>query len=143
MQRKLLPYLFLISLLNFTCNFKNAQNEEIKINSQPIDTIKDLAQFKFLVDDYLKIMKQRDSSISNMVILVKISNSISSYNLEGEEPYYTFQTKFDQEYLRKVIRILNCEATIGMGIACPDYNLNIGSLRFLSGSYIVINELNK
>lgn len=140
MQRKLLPYLFLISLLNFTCNFKNAQNEEIKINSQPIDTIKDLAQFKFLVND-LKIMKQRDSSISNMVILVKISNSISSYNLKGQR-YYTFQTKFDK-ILQKVIQILNCKATIGMGIACPDYNLNIGSLRFLSGSYIVINELNK
>lgn len=139
-MKLLLSAIILIILLQ-QCQLNKSAQPPVKDFQS--DTLKYLNEFNLLVDSALIKLGNTDqiTDVKQAIMLVKISNSIWSYDLSNQEPYKKFETKFDEVYLPSIVKLLDCEISLGMGYASKKYNLIIGGVKYPQNSYIRILEL--
>lgn len=139
---KFLSYCIVLLILFQKCEVKNSNDT---MSGLKIDTLIYTAEFKLLVDNTLEKVYDTNqiTKVEDAILLVKIYNSIVSYDLLSQESYSFFYKKFNEVYLEKISYVLNCNLSIGMGYYCEKYKLIIGGVKYPKSSYIVILELQK
>jgi len=134
-----LLYLFMLVCL-VACRNNVAEARELVA----IDTVADKADFNIVLSRALKNAKNSDTlSTNDAIVLVRVYNSIQSYNLDNNKLYKSFVDTFNTAYLSDIIKKFNCEVSVGLGFYCEKYQLMIGGLQFPRNSYIVIKDVDK
>lgn len=106
-----------------------------------IDTLNSVNDFKFLVNIALKKGLEVDNK--SIILNTKIYNTIYSYNLSNDGDFKLFNTEFENEYLIKNIKLLDCKPSLGMGLYSKKFKLYIGGAKFIKNNYFVIKALHE
>lgn len=138
MKRQVICYLLIF--LFTKCNTTTRQDIPIQVNLK--DTIESVSEFESIVSNEIVRLRVTDSlTIKDAIGLVKIYNSITSYQLTENKTFKMFYSNFNNSYMAKVVKVIQFEPSIGMGLYSKKYDLLLGSLRFPSNSYIFISEI--
>jgi hypothetical protein len=104
-----------------------------------------LLEFEKKVENDNSLVREpfKNLDTAKYIELTKLYNTISYYSLR-DSVYTSFRRNYDKNYLMSIAEILGCEATVGLGFYCPEYELNIGgALRFAPGTYFKIDSLHE
>lgn len=72
--------------------------------------------------------------------LIKISNTINYYSLNGKQ-FEDYDSIFLNSYLQKIVTRLDCRISGGMGYDCPKYGVSVGGFSwFQKGSFFEIDS---
>ena len=127
----------------FSCNLAPHTNPSKQQSNG--DTSFTLFDFKKKVETDKSIVSEPFTNLDTprYIELIKVYNTISYYSLQ-DSVYTSYRRYFDKNYLMKIVNVLGCEVTVGLGFYCSQYEVNIGgALRFAPGTYFKIDSLHE